>query len=377
MNRDSKIYVAGHTGLVGSAIWKCLYESGFHNLVGRNISDLDLRDQSGVRAFFMDTKPEYVILAAAKVGGIYANNKYRADFINDNLLIELNVINESFRNKVKKLLFLGSTCIYPRNARQPISEDELLTSPLEYTNEPYAIAKIAGIKLCESYNLQYGTDYISVMPTNIYGPNDNFNLETAHVLPALLRKIHLGKCLENNDISSIRKDLTIRPIESVNRDSESVNIIETLSKYGVKAVQNSLDISNIAKSIGNVKVEIWGTGTPRREFLWSEDLADACLFIMNNISFKDIIKDTPEIRNTHLNIGTGKDLTIRELAELIREIVGFRGQLIFNPEKPDGTPRKLISVQKIGDLGWKFKVDLRTGIERLYKWYLTDLSGKC
>ncbi len=375
MNKDSKIYVAGHTGLVGSAIMKRLIEDGFNNILTRDLSELDLRVQPDVQAFFQKNKPEFVILAAAKVGGIYSNNKYRADFISDNLLIELNVINESFHNKVNKLLFLGSTCIYPRNANQPITEDELLTSPLEYTNEPYAIAKIAGIKLCESFNLQYGTDYISVMPTNIYGPNDNFNLETAHVLPALLRKMHIGKCLENNDIDAIKKDLNIRPIGSISGTAEINRIIEILPKFGI--AYTDIDRSSpISPDIKGVSIEIWGTGTPRREFLWSEDLADACIFLMNNISFKDLSYNSKEIRNTHINIGTGIDITINELAELIKKIVGFKGKLVFNSEKPDGTMRKLISVDKIQKLGWKHNVELTSGIKRLYDWYLSDQDKK-
>ena len=380
MNQNSKIYVAGHKGLVGSAIWKQLSENGYNNLIGKDLSEMDLRDQLAVRQFFNSTKPDYVILAAAKVGGIVANNSYRADFINDNLQIELNVINESYRNKVKKLLFLGSTCIYPRDADQPMTEDRLLTSPLEYTNEPYAIAKIAGIKLCESFNLQYGTDYISVMPTNIYGPNDNFNLETSHVLPALLRKIHLGKCLENNDLNALRADLIRRPINGVDGSAGLQTILKALSEFGIKSITKVEEDKNVfdkAAKKGKVEIEIWGTGKPRREFLWSEDLADAIIFVMENISFKDLIKGSPrEIRNTHINIGTGKDLTISELAESIKKTVGFNGQFIYNSDKPDGTMQKLISVDKLSKLGWKNKVELHNGIGILYSWYLEDINLK-
>ncbi|MCE5344889.1 MAG: GDP-L-fucose synthase [Bacteroidales bacterium] len=379
MNKNSKIYVAGHKGLVGSAIWKKLIESGYTNLIGKKSSELDLRDQKAVRMFFEEVKPEYVILAAAKVGGIVANNKYRADFINDNLQIELNIINESYRNSVKKLLFLGSTCIYPRDAVQPMTENVLLTSPLEYTNEPYAIAKIAGIKLCESFNLQYGTDYISVMPTNIYGPNDNFNLETSHVLPALLRKIYLGKCLENKNTGALRKDLSRRPVEGVDGNSDLKMILKVLSKYGITTGCSNEDEIEILKSGSvqnmDVNIEIWGTGTPRREFLWSEDLADACIFVMNNVSFKDIAGNSTQVRNTHLNIGTGKDLTISELADNIKNAIGFKGNFVFNSEKPDGTMKKLISVDKIGKLGWKYSMELNSGIEKLYNWYLKDQSA--
>ena len=380
MHKDSKIYIAGHKGLVGSAIWKQLTEKGYNNLIGKDISELDLRDQLAVRQFFSNTKPDYVILAAAKVGGIVANNSYRADFINENLQIELNVINESYSNKVKKLLFLGSTCIYPRDAVQPMTEDRLLTSPLEYTNEPYAIAKIAGIKLCESFNLQYGTDYISVMPTNIYGPNDNFNLETSHVLPALLRKIHLGKCLENNDIKALRTDLNRRPVKGVDGSAGLQSILDSLSGFGIKSntiIEGDENFQSKADKNAKVEIEIWGTGKPRREFLWSEDLADAIIFVMNNISFKDLIQGSPgEIRNTHINIGTGKDLTISELAESIKKTVGFKGKFIYNSDKPDGTLRKLISVDKLSQLGWKHKVDLKDGIGMLYSWYLQDQNLK-
>ncbi len=376
VDKDSKIYIAGHKGLVGSAIWKQLTGNGYNNLIGEDFSKLDLRDQLAVRQFFSKTKPDYVILAAAKVGGIVANNRYRADFINDNLQIELNVINESYRNKVKKLLFLGSTCIYPRDAVQPMTEDRLLTSPLEYTNEPYAIAKIAGIKLCESLNIQYGTDYISVMPTNIYGPNDNFNLETSHVLPALLRKIHLGKCLENNDLNSLRTDLNRRPINGVDGSAGLQSILDTLSKFGITPDAEIKERENNHGQAGKktkVYIEIWGTGKPRREFLWSEDLADAIIFIMNNISFNDLVEGSSgEIRNTHINIGTGKDQTISELAELIKKVVGFEGEFTYNSDKPDGTMRKLISVDKLSGFGWKHKVELNNGTGMLYKWYLQD-----
>ncbi len=380
VKKDSKIYIAGHNGLVGSAIWKQLSGKGYTNLIGEVFSELDLRDQLAVRQFFSSIKPDYVILAAAKVGGIVANNSYRAEFINDNLQIEINVINESYRNEVKKLIFLGSTCIYPRDAAQPMTEDRLLTSPLEYTNEPYAIAKIAGIKLCESFNLQYGTDYISVMPTNIYGPHDNFNLETSHVLPALLRKIHLGKCLENNNLEGLREDLTRRPINGVDGSEGLQRILDTLSDFGIKPKTKIEDRVNNAGQGGKktrVDIEIWGTGKPRREFLWSEDLADAIIFIMNNISFKDLIDgNSGEIRNTHINIGTGKDLTISELAESIKKITGFNGEFIYNSKKPDGTMRKLISVDKLSRFGWKHKVELNDGIDMLYSWYLKDMKLK-
>ncbi len=314
--KDAKIYIAGHRGLVGSAIVKNLESKGYTNLVYKTHKELDLLDSNAVAKFFEKEKPEYVVLAAAKVGGIVANNTYRADFIYENLQIQNNVIHQSYVHGVDKLLFLGSTCIYPKNAPQPMKEDSLLTSPLEYTNEPYAIAKIAGIKMCESYNLQYGTNFISVMPTNLYGPNDNFDLETSHVLPALLRKMHEAK------------------------------------------------LNNASK------VEIWGSGKPRREFLYSEDMADACVFLLENRDFKDTYsKDEKEIRNTHINIGTGKDISIKELAETIKRVVGFQGELYFNTEKPDGTMVKLTDPSKLHALGWRHKVELEDGIRTVYKWY--------
>ena len=319
MKKNSKIYVAGHRGLVGSAIVKNLKSKGYVNLLTRTHKELDLLNQDAVKDFFETQKPEYVILAAAKVGGIVANNTYRADFIYENLQIQNNIIHQSYLNGVDKLLFLGSTCIYPKNAPQPMPEDCLLTDTLEYTNEPYAIAKIAGIKMCESYNLQYGTNFISVMPTNLYGPNDNFDLETSHVLPALLRKIHEAK-------------LSDEPV-----------------------------------------VEVWGSGKPRREFLYSEDMADACVFLLENRDFKDTYsKDTKEIRNTHINIGTGVDISIKELAQTIKKIVGYRGKLYFNDTKPDGTMVKLTDPTKLHSLGWKHKMELEDGIRTVYEWYLKN-----
>lgn len=359
MEKSSKIYIAGHKGLVGSAILKNLQAKGYTNFVLRSSSELDLRDQNAVALFFSQEKPEYVVLAAAKVGGIIANNVYRADFIYENLQIQNNVIHQAYLNGVKKLLFLGSTCIYPKNAPQPLCEDSLLTSPLEYTNEPYAIAKIAGIKMCESYNIQYKTNFISVMPTNLYGPNDNFNLEKSHVLPALIRKIHLGFCLENNNWNAITNDLNRYPIENVTGKCSREEILLVLKKYGV-SVNDS-----------EVSIEIWGSGNPRREFLWSEDMADASVFFLENVDFKDISTDGVEIRNTHLNIGTGSDISIRELAESIKSKVGFKGELIFNTSKPDGTMQKLTDVSKLHQLGWRHNVDIKQGIEKMYHWYLS------
>ena len=359
MNKDSKIYVAGHLGLVGSAIWKNLQSKGYTNLIGRTLDELDLRNQEATAEFFAAEKPEYVFLAAAKVGGIVANNTYRADFIYENLQIQNNIIHQSYLHGVKKLCFLGSTCIYPREAPQPMPEDCLLASPLEYTNEPYAIAKIAGIKMCESYNLQYDTNFIAVMPTNLYGPNDNFNLETSHVLPALIRKIHLGKCLQNNDWQAIQSDLNRRPIEGVSGNSPKTEILEKLAKYGVFS------------EAGKTRVEIWGTGAPMREFLWSEDMADATVFVMEKVDFKDTFPaGAKEIRNTHINIGTGKDISIKNIAETIQQIIGYEGEIYFNASKPDGTMKKLTNVTKLNNLGWKHSVEIEQGVGMLYDWYV-------
>lgn len=345
MDKNSKIYVAGHRGLVGSAIVKNLLSKGYTNLIYKTHNELDLTSQSEVEEFFKKEKPEYVVLAAAKVGGIVANNTYRADFIYENIAIQNNVIHQSYLNRVKKLLFLGSTCIYPKETTQPMSEECLLTSPLEYTNEPYAIAKIAGIKMCESYNLQYGTNYISVMPTNLYGPNDNFDLEKSHVLPALIRKIYLAKLLNEKKYEKVLEDLNFDSLDESK---------DYLSKFGVSENQ----------------VEIWGTGKPRREFLYSEDMADACVFLLENREFYDICnKNEKEIRNTHINIGTGVDISIKELAELIKKIVGFNGNLIFNEDKPDGTMIKLTNPSKLHSLGWKHKIELEDGIKSMFKWY--------
>ena len=354
MNKDSKIFVAGHRGLVGSAILKNLQQKGYTNFVLRTHAELDLTDQYAVNEFFATEKPEYVFLAAAHVGGIMANSRYRADFIYLYLMIQNNVIHASYINNVKKLLFLGSTCIYPGEAPQPMPEDCLLTSPLEYTNEPYAIAKIAGIKMCESYNLQYGTNYIAVMPTNLYGPNDNFNLETSHVLPAMIRKIHLGKCLHTDNWEALRKDLNARPVEGVTGNATDNEILSILAKYGIYPG----------------KVQLWGTGKPLREFLWSEEMADASVYIMEHIDFPDVRPEGNEVRNTHINIGTGKELSIKEVATLIQEKIGFDGELAFDASKPDGTLRKLTDVSKLHALGCHHKIEAAEGVELLYNWYL-------
>jgi len=384
MNIDSKIYIAGHLGLVGSAIWKNLESKGYTNLIGKTIDELNLMDQKATEQFFTTEKPEYVFLAAAKVGGIVANNTYRGEFIYENLTIQNNIIHHAWKYGVKKLLFLGSTCIYPGEAPQPMKEDYLLTSPLEYTNEPYAIAKIAGIKMCESYNIQYGTNFISVMPTNLYGPNDNFDLEKSHVLPALLRKIYLGKCLEEENWEAIKKDLNKRPIEGVNGNSTNNEILNILKKYGIvistkNKEKSATDTSSGESGFGmTASVEIWGSGSPMREFLWSEEMADACVYLMQNIDFKDTYSKPKthsprhEVRNTHINIGTGKEISIKTLAEQIKEKVGFNGALVFNTSKPDGTMRKLTAVSKLHSLGWQHKIEIEEGIQKIFNWYLEN-----
>ena len=381
--KEDKIYIAGHKGLVGSAIWKNLESRGYTNLVGKTHAELDLTNQQQVADFFAKEKPKAVVLAAAFVGGIMANSLYRADFIMQNMMMQCNVIHEAYKNGVDKLLFLGSTCIYPKEAPQPMTEDVLLTSPLEYTNEPYAIAKIAGLKMCESYNLQYGTNYIAVMPTNLYGPNDNFHLENSHVMPAMIRKIYLAKLMADGNWEEVKRDLNLRPVEGIDGSASQEMILSILSKYGI--------FPN--------KVELWGTGSPYREFLWSEDMADASVHLLLNVDFKDIIgidkyssvqcgvkanaivnrNETKsrggaiptlgEIRNCHINVGTGKELTIKELAYLVVKTVGFSGEIVFDTSKPDGTPRKLISVEKLHSLGWQHKVEIEEGVARLFAWY--------
>ena len=359
MEKHSKIYVAGHRGLVGSAIWNNLLSKGYTRLLGRSHAELDLMEGPAVEAFFAAEQPEYVVLAAAHVGGIQANNVYRADFIYRNLQIQQNIIGAAYRHKVKKLLFLGSTCIYPRDAAQPIREEALLTGPLEYTNEPYAVAKIAGLKLCESFNLQYGTNFIAVMPTNLYGPNDNFDLERSHVLPAMVRKIFLADSLLRGDETLLRRDLDSRPVEGLDGKAPLPEIKVLLQKYGIYPD----------------RLELWGTGKPLREFLWSEDMADACVFIMERVDFEDLRpKDTSdEVRNCHINIGTGKEISIAALAAMIAEKTGYTGKISFDASKPDGTMRKLCHVSKLHKLGWQHRVDISEGLERILDWYRRSL----
>ena len=401
LDKNSKIFVAGHRGLVGSAIWNNLERRGYHNLVGRTHRELDLTDQQAVKRFFDEEQPDAVVLAAAFVGGIMANSLYRADFIMQNMKMQCNVIEQAYKHHVKKLLFLGSTCIYPKNAPQPMKEDALLTSPLEYTNEEYAIAKIAGLKMCESYNLQYGTNYIAVMPTNLYGPNDNFHLENSHVLPAMMRKVYLSKLIHDGDWDAIRVDMNKRPINppaklqaiigegNVDGGNDAERILQALAFYGIE----------------DNKVTLWGDGSPLREFLWSEDMADASVYVLLNVDFKDIIgiekyssvfygvkadgevnrnnsegrggaiPSLGEIRNCHINVGTGKELTIKQLAEKVVATVGFEGQLCWDQDKLNGTPRKLIDVSKLHRLGWHHKVEIDEGVRKLYAWYQASLQA--
>ncbi|WP_337745954.1 GDP-L-fucose synthase [Hallella sp.] len=401
LDKNSKIFVAGHRGLVGSAIWNNLESRGYHNLVGRTHRELDLTDQQAVKRFFDEEQPDAVVLAAAFVGGIMANSLYRADFIMQNMKMQCNVIEQAYKHHVKKLLFLGSTCIYPKNAPQPMKEDALLTSPLEYTNEEYAIAKIAGLKMCESYNLQYGTNYIAVMPTNLYGPNDNFHLENSHVLPAMMRKVYLSKLIHDGDWDAIRVDMNKRPINppaklqaiigegNVDGGNDAERILQALAFYGIE----------------DNKVTLWGDGSPLREFLWSEDMADASVYVLLNVDFKDIIgiekyssvffgvkadgevnrnnsegrggaiPSLGEIRNCHINVGTGKELTIKQLSEKVIATVGFEGQLCWGQDKPNGTPRKLIDVSKLHRLGWHHKVEIDEGVRKLYAWYQASLQA--
>lgn len=399
--KSAKIYVAGHHGLVGSAIWNNLQSRGYTNLVGRTHQELDLTDQSAVKRFFDEERPDAVVLAAAFVGGIMANSLYRADFIMMNMKIQCNVISESYAHGVKKLLFLGSTCIYPKNAPQPMKEECLLTSELEYTNEEYAIAKIAGLKMCESYNLQYGTNYIAVMPTNLYGPNDNFHLENSHVMPAMMRKVYLAKLINDGNWNMIRKDLQIRPVGA------NINENGTVTRHVINETSSDEEILKVLAFYGiqNNRVSLWGTGKPLREFLWSEDMADASVHILLNVDFSDIIgiekyssvqygnkangivdrnhttgrggaiPSLGEIRNCHINVGTGKELTIRELSNLVAKAVGFTGTIEFDATKPDGTMRKLIDVSKLHRLGWTHRIEIEEGVQKLFEWYKHTLEA--
>jgi GDP-L-fucose synthase len=353
MNRNTRIYIAGHNGLVGSALLRKLRAEGFTQLITRTHDELDLTRQADVEAFFKDEQPDYVFVAAAKVGGIWANETYPADFIYRNLAIQTNVIHAAWKTEAKGLLFLGSSCIYPRQCPQPMKEDYLLTGPLEVTNEPYAVAKIAGIKMCQFYNRQYGTNFMSVMPTNLYGPNDNFDLETSHVLPALIRKIHLGKLAAEGNREAIEKN-----------EARFGPIPDDLRTALCLAPHTSRHTPCLPQVI------LWGSGRPRREFLHVDDLADACLFLIENFSASDL--EARDFPNFLVNIGCGKDMTIRELAVLIKEIVGFEGEISFDRTKPDGTPQKLLDISAMTSLGWSPKISLRDGIRQTYEWSLDD-----
>ncbi len=370
MEKQAKIYVAGHSGLVGTAITEALRRKGYTNIVGRTFEELDLRCQADTEAFFAQEKPEAVILAAAKVGGIMANNTLRAEFIYENLMIEANVVHAAYMNGVKKMVFLGSSCIYPRDCPQPMKEEHLLTSPLEYTNEPYAIAKIAGLKMCEAYNLRYGTDFIAVMPTNLYGPNDNFNLTGGHVMPSLMRRIHLGKLLENGDMEGIRADLRRRPVDGFDGNETDEKIMSLLEQQGVGSLKSESRKSKGQGQGSGVTVTVWGTGKPLREFMYSGDMADATVYIMEKVSFKDLVPEgAKEVRNAHINIGTGEEITIRDLALLLKETTGFRGELVFDHSKPDGTLRKFLDSSKLQGLGFKHSTSLKEGAKKMYNWY--------
>lgn len=355
MDKSARIYIAGHRGLVGSAIYRELKRQGYKNLITRTHSELDLLDAVAVRKFFDKVQPQYVFLAAAFVGGILANSRYRADFIYKNLGIQQNVIGESYHHHVEKLLFLGSTCIYPANAPQPMKEDCLLTSSLEYTNEPYAIAKIAGLKMCESFNLQYGCNYLAVMPTNLYGPGDNFHLENSHVLPAIMRKMHLAKLLRQADVEALRRDIALRPISGLDKNSSLDQITERLASFGITSDE----------------LVLWGSGTVLREFMWSEDMAVACIYVMNHVDFSHLSADAPrgEIRNCHLNVGTGVEHSISQIAEEVRKTVNFEGSIAFDHIHPDGTRRKLTDPSRLRDLGWEYSTSIEEGLPKLYQWY--------
>jgi GDP-L-fucose synthase len=376
--RDAKVYIAGHRGLVGGGIWRAFERHGYTNLIGRSHQELDLINQSAVEEFFATQKPEVVVLVAAKVGGIHANDTYRGQFIYENLMIEMNVIHAAKEHGVKKLLFLGSSCIYPKLAKQPLKEEALLTGPLESTNEPYAIAKIAGIRLCDAYNRQYGTNFISAMPTNMYGPGDNYHPENSHVLPAMIRKMHLAKSLQNNDFDELRR---VFAHETRRVGSEKLNVgSKTTSHLPPPASNNDifqwLEKSGIRQATSNqqpvTKLALWGSGTPKREFLYSDDLAEACVFLVENANYEDMaFTDDSGTVQSHINVGSGREVTIKELAETVKEVIGFKGELEWDPSKPDGTPRKLMDSSRINALGWNAKVTLKDGIARAYEDFLS------
>ncbi len=379
MERNSKIYVAGHLGLVGGGIWRALERHGFTNLIGKSIDELDLINQQAVDEFFAAEKPEYVVLVAAKVGGIVANSTYRAQFIYENLMIEANVIHSAYKHGVKKLLFLGSSCIYPKLAPQPMKEEHLLTGPLESTNEPYAIAKIAGIRLCDAYNRQYGTNFISAMPTNMYGPGDNYHPENSHVLPAFIRRMHLAKALGNSDWSELRRIYKCEQKSEVKDQMSEEELLEWLGKSGISLSSDlgSLTSDNCPPSSGQgVRLACWGSGSPLREFLYSDDLAEACVFLLETATYEDMaFEDESGTVQSHINVGSGKEVSIKELAETVKEVIGFEGEIEWDTSKPDGTPRKLMDSTRLLSMGWSPQIDFREGITRAYADFLSRYTA--
>ncbi|MCF7817789.1 MAG: GDP-L-fucose synthase [Kiritimatiellales bacterium] len=378
ISRDARIYVAGHLGLVGGGIWRALERHGYTNLIGRSIGELDLINQQAVDDFFATEKPEYVVLVAAKVGGIVANSTYRAQFIYENLMIEANVIHSAYKHGVKKLLFLGSSCIYPKHAPQPMKEEHLLTGPLEPTNEPYAIAKIAGIRLCDAYNRQYGTNFISAMPTNMYGPGDNYHPENSHVLPAFLRRMHLAKALENEDFAELARVFKSELLngssrlsgkeDSATQQPSNEQLLLWLAKSGVTQTTSNQQPAT--------KLACWGSGSPLREFLYSDDLAEACVFLLEKASYADMaFTDESGTVQSHINVGSGKEVSIKELAETVKAAVGFKGEIEWDATKPDGTPRKLMDSSRLMKLGWAPKIELADGIALAYADFLTRFAN--
>lgn len=372
LSRDAKVYIAGHLGLVGGGIWRAFQRHGYTNLLGRSIDELDLINQAAVEEFFAKEKPEVVVLVAAKVGGIHANNVYRGQFIYENIMIEMNVIHAAYKHGVKKLLFLGSSCIYPKLAEQPIKEEALLTGPLEPTNEPYAIAKIAGIRLCDAYNRQYGTNFISAMPTNMYGPGDNYHPENSHVLPAMIRKMHLAKSLENSDFDELMRVYAHEQRSDVRDQMSERELLEWLGKSGISLTS---DLRPPISETHSVSLALWGSGTPLREFLYSDDLAEACVFLVENANYSDMaFTDESGTVQSHINVGSGKEVTIKELAETAKEVIGFKGAIEWDSTKPDGTPRKLMDSSRINALGWTPQVSLKEGVARAYADFLSRMG---
>jgi GDP-L-fucose synthase len=383
MERNSKIYVAGHLGLVGSGIWRGLERHGYTHLLGRSIDEMDLMNQQAVDDFFAAEKPEVVVLVAAKVGGIQANSTYRGQFIYENLMIELNVIHSAYKHGVKKLLFLGSSCIYPKLAPQPIREEAMLTGPLEPTNEPYAIAKIAGIRLCDAYNRQYGTDFISAMPTNMYGPGDNYHPENSHVLPAMIRKMHLAHALERGDFEELARVCAQEQRSEIRDQRSDEDILEWVGKSGISQSSSgtpepdakAADLCPPTSGTRSVRLALWGSGTPLREFLYSDDLAEACVFLIENVDYKDTaFTDESGTVQSHINVGSGQEVTIKELAETVKEVIGFHGEIAWDTSKPDGTPRKLMDSSRLRALGWSPKVSLKEGIRCAYQDFLSRMG---